>query len=258
MTSILQGTLSRLLRVSTGCLPVFAPGGLGRLISHEGYANASPFPHLTLDGLFNDALLHAVISEFPDPKRDAVEAHNDGVYVRLKHNTTWETEFGSATRRFFTEMASPRVLLALERATGIAGLMPDPYLFGGGLHFTDSGGKLAIHADFNRHPKLNLDRRLNLLLYLNEGWTEENQGWLELWDRDMLTCVFRTLPVFNRTVIFSTTSFSFHGQPEPILGSPGLVRRSIALYYYTNGRPAEEITEPDHSTLWRERPRDGY
>jgi Rps23 Pro-64 3,4-dihydroxylase Tpa1-like proline 4-hydroxylase len=115
-----------------------------------------------------------------------------------------------------------------------------------------------MHADFNRHPKLNLDRRLNLLVYLNEGWAEQNQGWLELWDRTMRNRVTRVLPVFNRTVVFSTTSFSFHGQPEPILGPPDLVRRSIALYYYTNGRPAEEISEPDHSTLWQARPDDGF
>lgn len=258
MRSALHGTLSRLLGLPASSPPVFAPDGLERLACHEGYAQARPFPYLTLDGLFNPDLLREVVDEFPDKQKDVVEAHNDGVYVRLKHNTTWETEFGPHTRRFFAEMASPLVLLALERVCGIPGLIPDPYMFGGGLHFTDSGGKLAVHADFNRHPKLNLDRRLNLLVYLNEGWTEENQGWLELWDKDMRQCVTRVAPLFNRTVVFSTTSFSFHGQPEPILGPPGLVRRSIALYYYTNGRPAEEIAEADHSTLWRSRPNAGY
>ena len=54
--------------------------------------------------------------------------------------------------------------------TGVGGLVPDPHLHGGGQHQIRPGGKLAIHADFNRHPKLNLDRRLNLLLYLNRGW----------------------------------------------------------------------------------------
>lgn len=258
MKSGLHGTLSRLLRLQPQSVPVFAPDGLERLACHEGYAQARPFPHLMLDGLFSAEVLRAVVDEFPDKTKDVVEAHNDGVFVRLKHNTTWETEFGPNTRRFFAEMASPIVLLALERVSGISGLMPDPYMFGGGLHFTDAGGKLAVHADFNRHPKLSLDRRLNLLVYLNEGWTEANQGCLELWDREMRNPVTRIAPTFNRTVLFSTTSFSFHGQPEPIIGPPGLVRRSIALYYYTNGRPEEEIAEPDHSTLWQRRPIDGY
>lgn len=258
MKSAMRGTLERLVGLPTPALSAFTPDGLERLACHEGYTLEQPFPHLALDGLFAPRLLRAIVDEFPDPTRDVVEAHNDGVYVRRKHNTTWETAFGPHTRNFFAEMASPLVLLALERAAGISGLMPDPYMFGGGLHFTGSGGKLAVHADFNRHPKLNLDRRLNLLVYLNEGWTEHNQGWLELWDKDMRTCVKRVLPIFNRTVIFSTTSFSFHGQPDPIVGPPGLVRRSIALYYYTSGRPREEITDPDHSTLWQSRPRDGF
>ena len=84
-------------------------------------------------------------------------------------------------------------------------MIPDPYLIGGGLHRTRVGGSLAVHADFNKHPRFTLDRRLNLLVYLNEDWTEANGGWLELWDRDMQRCVQRVLPTFNRTVIFSTS-----------------------------------------------------
>ena len=59
-------------------------------------------------------------------------------------------------------------LLFLERLTGIEGLIPDPYFVGGGLHQIESGGKLDIHVDFNRLEKTNLDRRLNLLIYLNK------------------------------------------------------------------------------------------
>lgn len=239
-------------------MPVFAPDGLERLRDHAGYNTMKPFPHLQLDGLFNPDLLRAILAEWPAPDRGKLEAHNDGTFVRQKHNTTWETPFGPHTRRFFEEMAHPRVLMALEHVTQIWGLLPDPYLFGGGLHMTGVGGKLAVHADFNKHPRSKLDRRLNLLVYLNEGWTEENAGWLELWDRSMTSCVARVLPVFNRTAMFTTTSFSFHGQPEPIQGPPSLVRRSLALYYYTNGRPGTETTGEEHSTLWRERPVEGF
>ena len=235
--------------------PVFAPNAMARLSGHPGYARAEPFPHAALDGLFDPGLLRAVVKEFPSPNANAVESHNDGTYVRQKYNTTWETRFGPETRRLFAAMASPEWLLALERLTGIAGLMPDPYLFGAGLHVTGIGGTLAVHADFNRHPRLNLDRRVNVLLYLNEGWTAQNQGWLELWDRDMAACVTRIAPVFNRLAVFDTTSFTFHGQPEPCLGA---IRRSAAFYYYSNGRPKEEISGPDHSTLWRNRPGVGY
>ena len=81
-------------------------------------------------------------------------------------------------------MNSLRVLLFLEALTGIEGLIPDPYFGGGGPHQIQPGGFLKIHADFNVHPQLKLDRRLNMLIYLNKDWREEYGGHLELWDRD--------------------------------------------------------------------------
>jgi len=190
-----------------------------------------------------------------------MEAHDDGTFVRKKLGTTWKTRFGPRTQACFGDLTSARFLLALEKLTGMWGLMGDPYFYGGGLHATAPGGRLAVHADFNKHPRFMLDRRLNLLVYLNEGWAEANGGHLELWSRDMQRCEQRLLPVFNRTVIFSTDRTSYHGQPSPVVGPPGLWRRSIALYYYSNGRADEGHPPPEgerHSTLWQQRPGDGY
>ncbi len=53
--------------------------------------------------------------------------------------------------------------------------------------------------------------------------------------------------------VFSTTDFSYHGHPEPLTCPEGRTRKSLALYYYTNGRPANEVSEP-HSTIFRSRP----
>jgi hypothetical protein len=112
---------------------------------------------------------------------------------------------------------------------------------------------LKVHADFNRHTRLQLDRRLNLLCYLNRDWREEYGGHLELWDREMKACVKRILPVFNRCVVFSTTDFSYHGHPDPLNCPKGWSRKSLALYYYTNGRPLDERSG-QHSTLFQLRP----
>jgi hypothetical protein len=103
------------------------------------------------------------------------------------------------------------------------------------------------------HPTLNLDRRINLLLYMNKDWKEEYGGHLELWDRTMSKRVHRVLPVFNRCVVFSTLDWAFHGHPEPLTCPPGWTRKSVALYYYTNGRPPEEKSA-DHGTLYKARP----
>ena len=231
---------------------------LKRLATTGGYISAEPFAHVVIDDLFNPMALEQVLAEWPDPEDDLLEIHNDGVYVREKFGTAIGARFGPSTDHILGRLGRPDFLSALEQLTHIAGLIPDPYFFGGGLHFTRSGGRLAVHTDFNKHFKFGLDRRLNMLIYLNKDWTESNGGWLELWDRAMTRPVQRILPIFNRTVIFSTTDFSFHGQPEEITGPPDLFRRSIALYYYSNGRPAEEISAGEHSTVWKERPVKGF
>jgi len=143
----------------------------------------------------------------------------------------------------------------LEKLTGITGLIADPFLNGGGLHQIARGGKLDIHADYNYHPVTKLDRRLNVLLYLNRHWQEEWGGHLEFWDPEMTYCMKKISPLFNRLVIFSTTDQSFHGHPDPLNCPEDRTRKSIALYYYTWGRPSHEKSPP-HSTLFKRRPQD--
>ncbi|MFL6451973.1 MAG: 2OG-Fe(II) oxygenase [Bryobacteraceae bacterium] len=246
-------------RISTD-VPLFAPGAIERLEGHQGFHAAKPYSHLVMQDLFNPQALRLVLEEWP-VKDQNVEKHDDGTYVKKKTGTTWKTKFGPHTQRYFNELSSPAFLQTLQKVTNMWGLIPDPYMFGGGLHATATGGKLAVHADYNKHPFFKLDRRLNLLIYLNEGWTEKNGGWLELWDREMKSCVKRILPEFNQTVLFATDRYSFHGQPEPVVGPPNLWRKSIALYYFSNGR-ADEGLPPDssgeHSTLWQERPAAGF
>src|SRR4030095_11648371 len=99
----------------------------------------------------------------------------------------------------------------LGRVTGISNLISDPCFDGGGLHPIQRGGKLAIHADFNKHPRFGLDRRLNALLYLNKDWRDEYGGHLELWNREMTRPEAKILPIFNRFVVFRATDFTLPG-----------------------------------------------
>jgi 2OG-Fe(II) oxygenase superfamily len=140
----------------------------------------------------------------------------------------------------------------LETLTGFGGLIPDMNFEGGGLHQIERGGFLKIHLDSNTHPRFPLARRINLLLYLNRDWREEYHGQLELWDKEMSCCVHKILPVFNRCVIFTTSDLSYHGHPDRLECPPGMTRKSIAVYYYTEGRPAAG-GDCDHGTIWRER-----
>jgi hypothetical protein len=89
-------------------------------------------------------------------------------------------------------------------------------------------------------------------VYLNKEWQEEYGGHLQLWDREMRLCQAKVLPVFNRVMIFGTTDFTYHGHPDPLQCPDGITRKSLALYYFSNGRPAQEITG-EHSTLFQAR-----
>jgi Rps23 Pro-64 3,4-dihydroxylase Tpa1-like proline 4-hydroxylase len=156
-------------------------------------------------------------------------------------------------RQLIAEMNSGPFTFLLSQLTGIEDLVVDAQMLGGGVHLVERGGLLRVHADFRRHLSYNLERRLNLLLYMNPDWQEEYGGHLELWDSEMKTCVRRVLPIANRCVIFNTTKSSYHGHPRPLACPEGVLRKSIALYYYTVDQP----TAPDptnHATAWQELP----
>jgi Rps23 Pro-64 3,4-dihydroxylase Tpa1-like proline 4-hydroxylase len=215
---------------------------------HEQYATAEPFPHIVLDGLFDDTALEEVLVAFPS--REAMQWREFDNPLEKKLGFYHETSrVPPAVTAFLDAMNSWPMLLWLEALTGIGGLIGDPYFGGGGIHQIEAGGFLKVHADFNVHPKLKLDRRLNMLIYLNKDWPDEYGGHLELWDATMSACRKRVLPRFNRTVIFSTSDTSYHGHPHPLTCPPGRSRKSVSLYYYTAGRPESERSAP-HDTLF--------
>ena len=221
----------------------------------SSYLSAEPFPHIVLDGLFADQALDSVLEEFPRPAEIDWAVFDNPQERKLGYRRT--AELGGSLAAFMQAMSAPPVLQFLEALTAIEGLIPDPYFGGGGPHQILAGGFLKIHADFNWHPKLRLDRRLNVLVYLNRDWREEYGGHLELWDREMSAAVARILPVFNRTVVFSTTDTSYHGHPQPLSCPPDMSRKSVSFYYYTNGRPDEERSAP-HDTIFRKRHADEW
>jgi Rps23 Pro-64 3,4-dihydroxylase Tpa1-like proline 4-hydroxylase len=221
----------------------------------QQYRENRPFPHIAIDEFFHESIIRRLVSDFPgefDAKwnRTFLDA---GAYEEQKLGLDRLEDFPPYIQNFVNALNSRIFVEFLERLTGIDGLIPDPYLVGGGLHMIPRGGRLAIHADFNTHKKLRLDRRLNLLVYLNYDWKPEWGGALELWDKDVKVREKAYLPMANRVVVFATTDTAYHGHPDPLTSPKGKYRRSIALYYYTNGRPEEEKSE-DHTTIFKMRP----
>jgi Rps23 Pro-64 3,4-dihydroxylase Tpa1-like proline 4-hydroxylase len=201
----------------------------------DNYATAEPFPHCVIDDFAAPKTLRKILDEWPAQMLAKESA------TSIKMHLSEFDKFGPTTQKFIQELNSGRFIQMLESLTGIDNLISDPYLMGGGLHHINPGGYLNVHADFNWHPKLKAVRKINLLLYLNEDWTAN--GDLLLCDTDYK--VIKTIPpIFNRCVIFNTTSTSYHGHPEPLTGDRP--RRSIALYYYRT----EMKPKWTHTTLY--------
>lgn len=214
----------------------------------DSYQSAKPYNHICIDDFLPAEVLERVrkdIDSLPE-----AESSFDRSQEKLKSSYIPE-RLPAYTRNLFYAFNSRPFVQFLETMTGIKGLIPDPYFIGAGIHRVANGGHLDIHADFNLHKQMHLERRLNVLIYLNPDWREEWGGSFEVWDKEMAHKEASFVPVFNRMVCFSTGSDTFHGNPEPVNHPDGEPRLSIALYYYT---ATWDASRKSHTTLFRPRP----
>ena len=216
------------------------------------YQGANPYPHIVLENFLDPGVLKECIAEFNRLNE------TDG-WINYKHYNEDKRGLNKidvlpeTIKATINELNSPAFLEWLSVITGIKNLQKDDALEGGGIHQSTRGGFLNMHADFTVHPHhRNWQRRVNVLVYLNEDWKEDWGGKLELWDRNMKACEESVTPIFNRCVIFNTDADSYHGHPLPMTCPEGTFRRSIALYYYTI-----EENPIRRATYYQARPGDG-
>lgn len=214
------------------------------------FQSAEPFNHIYIDNFFNERLLNGVLNDLENSDFDKWDKR-DHKSVQVKWRSDWksDSEIPDITFDLIQYLNSGDFLRFLSKLTGIQGLIPDPYLTGGGLNQINPGGLLEVHADGNWHDLMGVHRRLNVIVYLNKNWQDSYNGGLELWsktsDNQPLDCVKTIMPLFNRLCVFRTDDFSFHGHPKPLSCPEGMSRKSLILYYYTNTRPLNEVVSMD-------------
>lgn len=217
----------------------------------KSYSTAAPFPHIVLDDMIRTQAIVGAMRDFPE-----VDGPHWTNYLHVnehKFGNTYYNTWPSSLKSLADGLMSKEFIAFLEHLTGIKGLLPDPLFDGGGLHRTERGGFLNVHADYSKHhTRTDWRRRVNVLIYLNDKWDEDWGGHLELWSTDMKTRVKSIAPRANRMIIFDTTSAAFHGHPEPLKCPAGIARKSLALYYFTSGDSSKA-----RSTNYRARPGDG-
>ncbi len=214
--------------------------------------------YVVIDNFLHDGLCEQLREGFRNlaGKRAAVVTR-DHKHVRGKAGTpNWE-RMTPLQRDFFRAANSPEMCRYIQDITDIESVVADDDLFGGGLHEIRRGGYLRVHTDFNYHPTTGLNRRLNLLLYLNPVWKDEWNGHIELWNEAISRPYVKLQPIANRVLLFETTEVSYHGHPSPLLTPPDFHRRSMAVYYYSSwpeglarrNKTGYQLTKQEWATL---------
>ena len=83
--------------------------------------------------------------------------------------------FPPLTYKVFSLLNSSQTTKFLSKKLKIPKVIPDYGLHGGGWHLMHHKGKLNPHLDYFIHPKANLQRKYNLIVFLSKGW-KENWG----------------------------------------------------------------------------------
>jgi len=203
----------------------------------DEFLSTEPFNHIVVDDFFTEEIADKCASEFPTYESDVWSAHWLNAIENKKALNHWD-RFPQTIYQVFSFLMSNAWVECLKQLLKMDDIVPDVGLHGGGLHAHTKGGNLNVHLDYSIHPKLFLQRKLNLIVYMTPDWQPAWGGGLELWSHDAESNKPKSLVKtienrFNRAVIFDTTQNSWHGLPTKLNCPDGAVRGSFATYYLT-------------------------
>jgi hypothetical protein len=210
----------------------------------QGFTCAKPFNYAVIDKFFDGEIALRLAEEFPDYSSDVWRAYMNPLEDKKLCNH-WD-KFPPLTYSVLSALNSQGFVALLQNNLGLDDeLSSDFGLNGGGWHIHRRGGKLNTHLDYSLHPKTKMQRKLNLIIYLNPNWQPQWGGSLGLWGNDSHEAPGplekKIDSCFNRAIIFDTTMNSWHGLPEPIQCPEDEYRKSLAVYYLCDA--PENISE---------------
>lgn len=197
------------------------------------YLNSKPFEHVVIDNFLNEEIASEVSSEFPSwESPDWTYTYKNPVEDK-KLCSHWD-KFKTTTYKLLWYFNSDSFVIPLQVLTKNPNIQLDIGMHGGGYHGHNNGGILSKHLDYDIHPKLGMQRKLNMIIYLTKNWEDSWGGGLGLWSGDDKTAskLEKNVAVkFNRAIIFDTTQNSWHGLVEPVTCPSNVIRKSLAVYY---------------------------
>ena len=206
-------------------------------------------PHIVFEDFLDRTLAKQVASEFP-PVGDTRWTHNYHFNER-KMGYDLNYDLPPSVKKLVEALSSKAFIEYIKKLTKIDGLVPD-YDHSTAMHYALAGGFINLHMDPNVHvSNHHLERRVNLLLYLNRNWKESFGGELQIWDSDVTKCYKKVLPAFNRCIIFDTKKV-MHGFPDPITCPKDDGRKAVVMYYFTR----HNVSITQRITDYKARPSD--
>lgn len=199
------------------------------------FSDGKPFNHCVIDSFFDLDVARQLDAEFPPYDSERWFYYKNAIEDKKTAND-WNL-FPALTYKVFRDLVSEKFANFLAKEMDIE-LFPDQGLHGGGWHIHAAGGNLNPHLDYSIHPKVGLQRKLNIIIYLSEALKPEHGGHLGLWSHDEEFCqplklVAEVEPKFNRAILFDTTQNSWHGMSRTLETPENVFRKSFAVYYLT-------------------------
>lgn len=215
------------------------------------FQTAFPYKHLVMDNFLTEDFANLLHDHFPSI--DKLKKHYNGLNEKKSEGANF-SDFHPVFLDLRQILLSEPLAKWTAEVTSIPNVMVTDDKLGAGLHQGGNGSFLDVHIDFNIHAEKNVYRRLNLLIYMNKDWKEQEYGGhLEMWDAKMTKCEKKVAPFFNRCVIFETNEISYHGYSKISLPE-NMTRKSIYTYFYTP--ITQSPTTQYHDTVFKAKPTD--
>ena len=128
------------------------------------FNKGKPFPHAIIDNFLKPNIAKKIEKNFPSLNNKDLWTYSNYCEEK-KASDNWNLFPPEAYQLIFV-LNSQEFLNIVKKNLKMKNIYPDYGLNGGGFHIMGKNGKLNPHLDYVIHPKLNLMRKFNLIIFL--------------------------------------------------------------------------------------------
>lgn len=215
---------------------------IDQLANCDVKGNNSDVALWTVDNFLPSSVYTQVVKEIDDIPSTYWRTFKADTHSRSEC-TDWHT--APITRTLQYSMCSAKFNNWIESITGQKGLVADPQSHAAGLTYISQGGHIAQHKDFNWNQQLQMNRRVNVILYTTRTWQREWGGNLNFYDDYGSQPVLAVEPMPNRLIIWRYDVDLVHGV-DTVQSPHHTMRTNLMNWYYQSNGTWEH--EPQRTT----------